>query len=203
MSTSAGSVDIGSSTVGRVSRRRVALVIALPLALGACAGNAGTGEPAAPDVIAARSEPAGIAADLVYVADVDGFDLITQAVGPFGNDGMSATWTRSGGDDDAVVTLTTDRIPDPDAVACDELDAGAGAVELRCEVVVDGIHVTLVGEGVDGDRLREIAESVHVPNEGELGRLFAGVPVPDEPVERGDLPAEGDGAPDNSVGAGG
>ena len=186
-----------------MSRRRVALVIALPLALGACAGSAGAGEPATPDVIAARSEPAGIAADLVYTADVDGFDLVTQAVGPFGTDGMSAIWTRSGGDDYAVVTLTTDRIPDPDAVPCDELGDQAGAAELRCGVVVDGVHVTLAGEGVDGGRLREIAETVHVPSEGELSRLFAELPAPDGPVERGDLPAEGDGAPDNSVGAGG
>lgn len=180
------------------TRAAVAVALALTPLLAACASG-----PAPRDSIAEASEPAGIAADLVYVADVDGFDLIPETVGPFGSEGMSAIWTRTGGDDYAVVTLTTDRIPDPDAVPCDELGEGAGGVELRCGVVVDGIHVTLVGEGVDGARLRAVAESVHVPSEGELSRLFAGLPVPEAPIERGDLPAEGDGAPDNSVGAGG
>lgn len=180
-------------------RTRVVVVPAIALLLAGC----GSGEPASPASIAEIAQPAGIAPELVYTADIDGFDLVTQAVGPFGTDGMSAIWTRSGGDDYAVVTLTTDRIPDPDAVPCDELGDQAGAAGLRCGVVVDGVHVTLVGEGVDGGRLREIAETVHVPSEGELSRLFAELPVPDGPTERGDLPAEGDGAPDNSVGPGG
>ncbi len=183
--------------------RAVAVVPVLALALAAC----GSGAPASRASIAEVSEPVGIAAELVYVADVDGFDLVTQAVGPFGNDGMSAIWTRTGGDDYAVVTLTTDRLPDPAAVPCDQLDDQlddqADRPELRCEVVVGGAHVTLLGEGVDGDRLREIADTVHVPSEGELSRLFAELRAPDGPTERGDLPAEGDGAPDNSVGEGG
>lgn len=179
--------------------RAVAAVPVLALVLAAC----GSGEPASRASIAEVSEPVGIAAELVYVADVDGFDLVTQAVGPFGNDGMSAIWTRTGGDDYAAVTLTTDRIPDPAAVPCDQLDDQADRPELRCEVVVGGAHVTLLGEGVDGDRLREIGDTVHVPSEGELSRLFAELKAPDGPTERGDLPAKGDGAPDNSVGEGG
>lgn len=184
--------------MGRVSTRAFAAVPALALLLAACASG-----PASRDSIAEVSEPAGIAADLVYIADVDGFDLIPETVGPFGSDGMSAIWSRSGGDGYAVVTLTTDRIPDPDAVPCDELGEGAGAVELRCGVVVDGVHATLRGEGIDGALLRAVAETVHVPSEGELSRLFAGLPVPEGPIERGDLPAEGDGAPNNDVGVGG
>lgn len=186
-------------TVGAMRTRTAVVVPVLVLLLAAC----GSGELASRASIAEVSEPVGIAAELVYVADADGFDLVTQAVGPFGNDGMSAIWTRADGDDLAVVTLTTDRVPDPDAVPCDELRDPSAASELRCGVVVDGIHVTLAGEGVDGARLREIAETVHAPSEGELSRLFAELRAPDGPTERGDLPAEGDGAPDNSVGAGG
>mgnify|MGYP005819029743 CR=1 FL=1 len=181
--------------------RAVAVVpaLALALALGAC----GSSTPASPSTIAERVEPVGIAPDLVYTADVDGFSLAVGSVGPYADEGMSAIWTRPGDDGLAVLTLTTSRAPADDSEPCTELEDAAGNATLTCWVAVSAGHVTLTGEGVGAARLREVAESVRVPTAGELDRLFADVPVPQEPVERGDLPAEGDGAPDNSVGAGG
>lgn len=184
--------------------RRAAVVLALPalLALGACAGLGGAdGVPAAPASIAARSEPAGIAPGLVYVTDVEGFELATQSVGVFGNDGMSAAYTRSGATF-ATLMLTTSRDPAVDVVPCSELPDSSEPV-LRCAAERDGVHVLLDGEGVEAATLRAAAEAVRVPGEDELEHLFSDVPTRQVPVERGDLPAEGDGAPLNEPGLGG
>lgn len=184
----------------RVSRRRVALVVALPLALGACAA----GKPAAPEAIAARSEPAGVAAELVYVTDVDGFTLAPQSVGVIGDDGLAAIYTRAEDDALASVMIATSREPVPDVIPCTDLpDETPRQAMLLCVVVVDDVYVQLSGEQVDVATLRAAAERVRVPSESELAALFAEVEEVRPPVERGDLPAEGDGAPDNSVGEGG
>jgi hypothetical protein len=48
------------------------------------------------------------------------------------------------------------------------------------------------------------AKKVHVPSVAELEQLFSDVPkTPGEPVERGDLPEDGDGAPIDPTGLGG
>lgn len=186
----------------RNRRAVVALVAPVVLVLSACAGHAGAGEPAQPTAIASLSEPAGIARDLVYVTDVDGFELATQSVGVMGDDGMSAVYVKAGGGGAGTVTLTTSRQPDPTAVPCAELtDASTGA--LRCVVDRGGAHVVLEGADVDPATLRAAAEAVRVPAADELGHLFTDVPKAGPPVERGDLPSAGDGAPLNPSGAGG
>ena len=187
--------------------RRAALVLAAPasLLLTACAGLGGaegaTADPAQPASIAAWSEPAGIAPGLVYVTDVEGFELATQSVGVFGNDGMSAMYTRSGAVF-ATVMLTTSRDLAPDVVLCPELPDSSEPL-LRCAVERGGVHVALDGADVEAATLRAAAEAVRVPGEDELGHLFADVPRPETPVERGDLPPDGDGAPLNEPGPGG
>jgi hypothetical protein len=71
----------------------------------------------------------------------------------------------------------------------------------------DGHVIRLVGDADRLDRavLRAAAEAVHRPDAEELTALLP--PAPEgsatEPVERGDLPPVGDGAPDNEVGASG
>lgn len=183
--------------------RRAAVVLALPASLlfSACAGLGAGGAPAAPAPIAEWSEPAGIAPGLVYVTDVEGFELATQSVGVFGNDGMSAMYTRSGAAL-ATVMLTTSRDPAADVVLCTELPDSSEPV-LRCAAERDGVHILLEGENVEAATLRAAAEAIRVPGEDELDHLFSDVPTGQAPVERGDLPAEGDGAPLNEVGPGG
>lgn len=187
--------------------RRAAIVLAMPasLLLSACAGLGGaegaTADPAQPASIAAWSEPAGIAPGLVYVTDVEGFELATQSVGVFGNDGMSAIYTRSGAVF-ATVMLTTSRDPPADVVPCAELPDSSEPV-LRCAAERDGVHIVLDGEDVEATTLRAAAEAVRVPGEDELDHLFSDVPTGRAPVERGDLPTEGDGAPFNEPGPGG
>lgn len=179
-------------------------VVPAVLALGACAGRAGAGEPAGQDAIATWSGPAGIAPELVYVTDVDGFELATQSVGVMGDDGMSAAYTRTDGDALAIVMLTTSRQPDPGAGACADLpDSSEPEPTLVCVVDRAGVHVTLAGEGVDATTLRAASEAVRVPSEGELEHLFTDVQVAGVPVERGDLPPGWDGAPIDEVGPGG
>lgn len=187
------------------TRRAAVVLVPVVLVLGACAGLAeaggATADPASPGAIATRSEPAGIAPELVYVTDVDGFELATQSVGVFGDDGMSAAYLRSGAAI-ASVMLTTSRDPAPDVVPCAELPDSSEAV-LRCAVERDGVHVLLDGEDVEAETLRAAAEAVRVPGADELDHLFSDVPTGQTAVERGDLPPEGDGAPLNEPGPGG
>lgn len=184
----------------RAPRAALVLVaVTLAAALGSCAGPA---TPADPAVVATWSEPRGIAADLVYVTDLDGFDLAAQSVGPMGDDGMSAMYVRSDASGIGTVLLTTGRAADPPAGPCADLAESPDPV-LRCAVARGGAHVLLEGESVEAATLRAAAEAVRVPGEDELGALFAELPAPDAPVERGDLPPAGDGAPVDPPAAGG
>ncbi len=197
------------SSVTRPRRAVVVLLVPAVLALGACAGPAGaeevtTTDPAQPTAIATWSEPAGIAPELVYVTGVEGFELATQSVGVMGDDGMSAIYVRSGGGAVGTVMLTTSRDPTPNVAACAELpDSSEPQLVLRCAVERGDVHVALDGVDVESATMREAAEGVRVPGAEELGHLFADVPVAEVPVERGDLPPNGDGAPLDPPGAGG
>jgi hypothetical protein len=188
------------------STRRAAILLAVPaiLTLGACAGSAGAGDPAQPTAIATWSEPAGIAPELVYVTGVVGFELATQSVGVMGDDGMSATYVRSGGGAVSTVMLTTSRNPAPNVVPCAKLpDSSEPEPALRCAVERGDVHVALDGVDVEAATMRAAAEGVRVPGAEELDHLFADVPRAQAPVKRGDLPPNGDGAPLDPPGAGG
>lgn len=191
-----------------MSRRRTTsatLAAGSLLVLGGCA----TGTPAGADraEIATWTQHVGIAPELVYVTELDGFDLATQSVGVVGDDGMSAMYVRAEGDASGTVgtvLLTTSRHADPSSVPCADLVDPAPGL-MACAVERGEAVVQLAGEGVDAATLRAAAEAVRVPAADELGALFADLPVidePVEPVERGDLPP-GDGAPDNEPGLGG
>lgn len=178
--------------------RVVILAASALLALGGCAG--GAGDPADSAAIASWAEPAGIAPELVYVTSADGFELATQSVGVFADDGMSAGYWGEGG----TFVLTTWREAPADVVPCAELpDAAGGGAPLRCTAERGEVHVVLEGD-VDAATLRAAGEAVRVPSDGELEHLFSDVQVADDvPVERGDLPPVGDGAPMNEPGPGG
>jgi hypothetical protein len=131
----------------------------------------------------------GIAPELVYVTDVPGFTLARQSVGVNGDDGFSvAYWAKNG----AVLRLYAER---GSAADCPE-----GYV---CRAPVKGHVVRISGEKTAPGVLRTAADAVHRPTPAELFALLPPVPAATAPVERGDLPSYGDGAPDNSVGQGG
>lgn len=186
----------------------LALLVVPVLLLGACASLGGAGAtptptptptstvPATPRDIESWATAGGFAPELVYVADVEGFSLAQQSVGVVGDDGFSATYTREGDDALALVRLTTARtsVVDPSAVTpCDELPDQP--TSLLCGVVRGEVFVALEGEDVDAATLRAAGKGVRVPTVGELPIVFSEVRAPGKPVERGDLPEEGDGAP--------
>lgn len=207
----------------RACASTAAALVALSLAALSLAGcaTAGAGADAAdPDSIAERASVVGIAPDLVYTTDIDGYDLAPQSVGPGAADGMSATWFNAA--TGAMVTIRTDHgdltadscaetplwdAPDQ-PVTCTQEDGvwhrtGAGIHEYIA--VADGALIRVSGmNDAAREDLRAAAEAVHVPSDAELKRLFSDVPeVAPEPVERGDIPENGDGAPVDPVGPGG
>ncbi len=197
----------------------VVIVASIAVTLTACATGAGT--PAESSQIAESARSLGIAPDLVYTTDVDGYDLAPQSVGTSGSEGLRATWFNEA--TAAMVTIRTDRgevtadscpaIPlenDFDAaVTCEEDADGlwhrwAGDTH---EYVAprDGVLVRVIGTGAPSEDLRAAALAVRVPSAPELEALFSDAPESPAgpPVERGDLPEHGDGAPIDPTGAGG
>ncbi|NLP85186.1 hypothetical protein HF576_15165 [Microbacterium sp. CFH 90308] len=195
-------------------------VAVVAVSLGGCASAMPGTDVADPDTIAARASAVGIAPELVYTTEVDGYDLAPQSVGTGAADGMSATWFNQA--TGAMLTIRTDRgeltaascaeIPLWDAsdaaVTCTEEDgiwhrSGGGVHEYV--TVRDGALIMVTGmNNVPSEDLLAAAEAVHVPSGAELELLFSDLPkVPAAPVERGDLPDNGDGAPIDPVGPGG
>ncbi|MFG2680903.1 hypothetical protein [Streptomyces sp. NPDC048392] len=169
----------------------------------------------------ARAQAMGVAPELVYVTEAPGFTLARQSVGVLGDDGFSATWVS--GESHALLRLAVDRgtmtagtcsgqpvgaMPG-ERTAC-ERDGDAwyrtGAGRHEYALPREG-HVVRVSAGTDAvprDVLRAAALATHRPDAAEATRLLPSAePAPTVPVERGDLPTSGDGAPDNHVDAGG
>lgn len=190
------------------------------LCLSGCASTASGADAASFDTIAGRAGVVGIASDLVYTTEVDGYDLQPQSVGPGAADGLSATWfnVTTG----TMFTLRSDRgemtedscasTPlwdgSTQAVACTEEDGVWHRTDgsVHEYVAVRGAALVLVTGMNDAPPadLLAAAQAVRVPSEAELKRLFSDLPtVSPEPVERGDLPENGDGAPIDPVGPGG
>ncbi|MEU0331901.1 membrane lipoprotein [Streptomyces sp. NPDC006193] len=153
--------------------------------------------PAAPERTAldARLRAMGIAPELVHVTGVPGFTLARQSVGVNGDDGFSAAYWAPGG---AVLRLYTER-----GTADDCPDGWV------CRSPAQGQVVRISGEKVPREVLRRAADAVHRPSAAELAALLPPAPAPPAssaatvPVERGDLPPDGDGAPGDGVGRGG
>jgi len=195
------------------------LIAVAALATVALAGCA-TG-PADAGAIAERANVVGIAPDLVYTTEVDGYDLQVQSVGPHGGEGISGTWFNYG--TGAMLTIRSDR-GEYTAATCDATPLWeASEVAVTCTeegnglwhraggdiheyvAVRDGALIVVTGmHNAPREDLLAAAKAVHVPSEAELERLFSDLPTePPQPVERGDIPQNGDGAPVDPVGPGG
>jgi hypothetical protein len=199
----------------------VSVLIALvTVSLGGCASGAPGRGAADPESIAERASAVGIAPELVYTTEVDGYDLAPQSVGTGAADGMSATWFNE--TTGAMVTIRTDsgemtaascvetplwEAPD-EAVTCTD-EGGiwhrSGGIVHEYVAVRDGVLIRVSGmNDASPADLLAAAKAVHVPTDAELELLFSDLPeVPEVPVERGDVPENGDGAPIDPVGPGG
>jgi len=207
--------------------RTLPVVVAL-LALGACGspsagpgGSASTAPPADPDELAAAAAGWGAAPQYVLTTTAAPFAAVPMAAGVYGADGfslvfsdpatagtflLSATGTTVSADDcPRVPLLSVTGGEVGGTITCtqdgDLLERASGEA-LEYVVLHDDVTVRLSGEAADRDALREAALNVRVPTHDELTALTAGTPGGGSAPERGDLPP-GDGAPDDSVGAGG
>ncbi|MFI2432836.1 hypothetical protein [Streptomyces sp. NPDC018693] len=172
-----------------------------------------------PAELSARATALGIAPEHVYTTDAPGYTLAQQSVGVYGGDGFSATYVsrETGAQLHLSVdrgTLTAENCPTWPA-------ADASATRTPCTRTGDtwsrgtgegtayllpkqGHIIRITGEGgTPSDALRTAADNVHRPTAEELNTLLPPAAQGGEPVERGDLPPVGDGAPDNDVNVGG
>lgn len=207
--------------------RALPLLLLLPALLTGCgtektgAGASGSRTaPADPAELAARARALGIAPELVYVTGAPGFTLAQQSVGVSGDDGFSASyWSEKNG---AVISLRVEHGTMTAATCAKQAVAGVAGEHTTC--VRDGdawyrtgggqieyaraeqghvVHVDAEQGKVTRAVLREAARSVHRPSGNELAGLLPPARTATAPVERGDLPTAGDGAPDNGVGTSG
>ncbi|MDG4861738.1 hypothetical protein P8605_26725 [Streptomyces sp. T-3] len=203
---------------------RLPLLLALPFVLSACgsetAGGSG-GQPADRGELEARARAIQVAIENVYVTEVPDFTVAEQSVGVIGDDGFSATYVRKDRPA-AQIRLSVDR-GTVDATTCPGY-GGKAAGQATCEkdgkgwyssgsgghaylIPVKGRLLRLSADqaAVERDTLRRAAEGAHRASDAELDDVLP--PLRENaqtaPVERGDLPPEGDGAPNNEVGVGG
>ncbi|WP_077797860.1 hypothetical protein [Streptomyces sp. JHA26] len=173
-----------------------------------------------PNELRNRAEALGIAPELVYVTRTSDLTLARQSVGVLGDDGFSATYLVDGSG--ALLRLSVERgsmtegtcrsLPvgdDTGGRAVCERDGEAwyrtGGGQHEYALPKNGHVVRLSAEDdVPREVLDRAAEAVHRPDAAEAAATLPSPrPAATAPVERGDLPPFGDGAPDNSVDMGG
>ncbi|KFK91106.1 membrane protein [Streptomyces sp. JS01] len=170
----------------------------------------------------ARASAAQLVAEHVWVTEAAGYALARQSVGVLGDDGFGSVYTEPDG---GQIRLSVERLPHADADCTDGPASGSAQEPLvACERDGEqwyratesghayareqgGLVVTLSGTRQEVDRatLRAAARAAHRADDYELDQVLppAGEGAGRQPVERGDLPPVGDGAPNNDVGASG
>jgi hypothetical protein len=207
----------------RIPRPLLPVTAAASVVLAGC-GTETAGGGADRAELEARARAAQVAIENVYVTEVPGYELAKQSVGVLGGDGFSATYVKQGAG--AQIRLGVDR-GSMDAASCPKIPVGVGSggmggavdcvrdgeswyrtsgTEHEYATEVDGRLVRLNADtaAVDRDTLRKAAEAAHAASDAELDDVLP--PAREDagqPVERGDLPPAGDGAPNNEVDAGG
>ncbi|MGN9844332.1 hypothetical protein ACTMTI_40030 [Nonomuraea sp. H19] len=142
----------------------------------------------------------GAAPDLMYVVDLPGYELAEMSVGAVGDDGFGAFYTAPDG---KRVEMRIERGQYKCSGTCERDGDNWFTVKdgLQEYVAVrKGYHLRLICDVGQMDRsvLKEAAEGAR-PAVGD-----GGTPAPPpSPVERGDLPKNGDGAPIQPTGPGG
>jgi hypothetical protein len=182
----------------------------------------GSGNPSYSDAVMDRLRTEGVAPGLVYTVEVPGHDLAEQSVGVHGDDGFGAVHVSPEGeavaltvergtfdDEECRTTAVPNAEPPGTTVSCERDDAGwyRTAGDQHQYIAVRDDHVVRLGsatDDLDRDTLRTALVNAHqvTPDESDSPPTTTGSSTPTS-VERGDLPATGDGAPDNHVGPGG
>ncbi|MFF9474916.1 hypothetical protein ACF1E9_20140 [Streptomyces roseolus] len=191
------------------------LLLAVGLAALTGCGTVTAADPPAPDraALEARARYAQTRVEHVYVTEAEGYAPALQSAGVVGDDGFRIVYVNKDG---GSVTLSAERRPfraeecvagPPDGDGCEaEGDGwyrrtGDRHAYLRNE---NGLRVEVAAPlAVPRDLLKRAAAKAHRADDAELDAVLPKSTGPDGPVERGDLPPVGDGAPDNSVGVGG
>ena len=194
--------------------RRVVGTVVLGLVVVGCGSGRVAAAPSGE--LVARARAAGVEVGLVWVTEADGYALAAGGMGPYGDAGYQGVYASGGGD----LRLTVERRT-LDAATCPRLPVPAAepaGAPVRCAADEEGFARE------SGNR-REYAVRrgdllVRVSGTGDAGvlrdaALKARPATPDEldgmlppasggtPVERGDLPENGDGAPIDPSGPGG
>jgi hypothetical protein len=161
----------------------------------------------------------GVAPDLIYAVELEGYELVEQSVGGIGEEGFGVSYVAQG---DRRVELTVDRgtfsdglcadtpinkaEPPTAPVTCERDDVGwyrSGGGRHEYTAVRADHLIRLNGplEEVDRAALKAaVAGARHATGDGATSSPGN---RPSGPIERGDLPTSGDGAPNNEVGPGG
>ncbi|MFE7169197.1 hypothetical protein [Streptomyces sp. NPDC057616] len=180
---------------------------------GAGGGSAAAADPAQ---LESRARALGIAPELVYVTESPGYTLAQQSVGVSGDDGFSAVyWSRK---TNTQIEIRVDRGTLTAATCPRQPVGGAPQGRTRCTREGDawyrsagrqhgyarpgkGYVIWLTGAGVPRATLHKALLAVHHPNATELADLLPPAPTstPTTPIRRGDLPPNGDGAPNNAA----
>lgn len=193
----------GTRTVG---------IMVLGLALAGC----GNGRPADSAALVARARQAGLEADLVYVTKAEDYSRTAGGLGPYGDSGFQDIYST--GRDDLRLTVEKRTL---DAATCPGLPVPAAeppGAPVHCTADGDGwartsgnrreyavqhgdVLVRVSGTG-PADVLRGAARRARPATADEFDDML---PPSREggPVQRGDLPENGDGAPINPTGPGG
>ncbi|MFG1943968.1 hypothetical protein [Nonomuraea sp. NPDC048826] len=185
-------------------------LLAAALAVSACGTQGVLSQTAIDQALGQGADPA-----LIYVVDLPGYELQEQSVGVVGDEGFGAFYVSPDG---KQVQLRVDRGAFDDA-ACWErpvTDTDPTDASVRCVRDDVGWYREAAGRheyiAVKGDAFLLLAGKFTDVNRETLKTAIAGArqaavtatpSPPRTPVERGDLPTTGDGAPNNEVGPGG
>ncbi len=192
-------------------KERFVSVALLGLVVSGCGSEASLGQSVLDQV---RRQ--GAAPELIYALDLPGYQLAEQSAGVIGNDGFGAFYFSGS----ARVQLRVDRGTFSDALCADTplMDAEPASAPVRCERDEVGWYRSGGGRheytAVRADHFIRLNGGIGEVDRTVLKAAVAGArhAVPDGsgtsspppgPVERGDLPTSGDGAPNNEVGPGG
>lgn len=153
----------------------------------------------------------------VYVTEADGFRAATQSAGVMNEDGFQIVYVAEKGGpakEGAQLALTVDRgtvnakncrTVQPEAERCEQDGASWYRSATSRHEYARAENGLLVQVSADPGRvsrevLRAAAEKAHRANDRELDAVLPKKTAPAAQPERGDLPPNGDGAPDNGVG---